>query len=213
MGWESQIRHKIEDTWQQILKEDIRNFSWDNFTFNYRAEHADLVFSIGMEIGKKLGADMEILKAALLLHDIGRSITRKGHGEAGARVAGEILRHTDFPGEKIDEVKYAIAVHVGWDDSMPETLEARILWDADKLSKLGAGIILHRAMRWPFHGKNSTDAVDELNKWLETAEFIRDNMKTVPGAEMARERYQTLKGFVSALNKEVSQIREGTCGQ
>jgi len=52
-----------------------------------------LVFSIGIEMGKKLGADMEILKAALLLHDIGRSIVEKGHAKVGAQWQKSGIKH------------------------------------------------------------------------------------------------------------------------
>lgn len=203
MDWETQIKQIANETWGKILKEKIRNFSWNNFTFNYRAEHTELVLSIGIEMGEKLGADMEILKAALLLHDIGRSIVEKGHAKVGAQMAEEILINTNFPQKKIDKVKYAITTHVAWDESVPETLEVCILWDADKLSKLGASIILHKAMILPLKGKNSFDAVSEFNDWLKTAEYIKVNMKTKLGSIMAEERYQTLKMFVTALSKEV----------
>jgi uncharacterized protein len=203
MDWEVVIKQKADEVWNEILRKDIRNFSWDNFSFRYRAEHTELVLSIGMEMGKKLGADEEILKAALLLHDIGRSAVKKDHAETGERMAGEILKNTGFPRRKIAEVKYAIASHAGWDKSKPETLEACILWDADKLSKLGAFIIVQKAMRCPFQGKNTWDAVSEFNKWLKTAEYIKNNMKTEPGSEMAEERFRTLRMFVAALNKEV----------
>jgi len=204
MDWETEIQQKAEEAWEKILKKDIRDFSWDNFRFRYRAEHTEAVLSIGLEIGEKLGADEEILKAALLLHDIGRSAVKKGHGESGARMAGGILKNTNFPQTKIADVQYAITSHVGWYETRPETLEARILWDADKLSKLGAFIIVQKAMRWSLMGKNTWDAVTEFNKWLETAEYIKDNMKTEPGSKMAEERFRTLKMFITALNKEVS---------
>jgi putative nucleotidyltransferase with HDIG domain len=102
--WEIQIKKKADQTWERILRNDIQNLSADNFTFNYRAEHTELVLSIGLEIGKKLGADTDILKAAILLHDIGRYAVRKGHGEVGAQMAGDILKDTNFPQEKIDAV-------------------------------------------------------------------------------------------------------------
>lgn len=207
MGWEASLRQKVEDTYCNVLEEHKKTFSWNRYIYNYRAEHNEIVFSIGITIGKMLGADMEILRAALLLHDIGRSAVKKGHGEAGAAIAENILKETDFPDEKIDGVKYAIAAHVGSDENMPKTLEARIVWDADKLSKLGSVIILQKAMRLPLHGKNTWDAVSEFNEWLKTAEKIKNNMKTPPGMTMAAERYETLKIFVDGLNKEIS-LRE-----
>ena len=148
---------------------------------------------------------MDIVKAAILLHDIGRSKVDKGHAKLGAQLACEILENTDFPLEKIDAVTYAIGAHAGWDESLPETLEARILWDADKLSKLGASVILHRTMRIPLKGKEIWDAPPEFNKWLKTAEFIKNHLKTPLGSELAKGRFHTLKTFVAALNREVME--------
>ncbi|MCK5078272.1 MAG: HD domain-containing protein [Calditrichia bacterium] len=204
MDWEIQVKQKADKAWEKILKADIQKISLDNFVFNYRAEHNELVLSIGMEMGKRLNADLEILKAAILLHDIGRSVVKKGHGKVSAEMAGEILENTNFLQEKIIDVKYAITTHVGWDESLPETLEACILWDADKLSKLGASGILHRVMVLPQRGKNCRDAVTKFNDWLKKAEFIKNNMKTELGSQIAEERYKTLKMFVTALNKEMS---------
>lgn len=204
MDWETSIRKKADLAWEEIQADNIRRFSWDDFSFNYRAEHTALVYSIGMEMGKKLKADLDILEAAIILHDIGRSIVKKGHGPEGAVMAAEILQKTDFPKKKIDAVKYAIAAHVGWDDSIPESLEARILWDADKLTKLGAAIILQKSMLIPLKGKKTWDAFSEFNAWLKDAEFIKNNMKTYLGAQMAAGRFKILKNFVKALGEEMA---------
>lgn len=204
MEWESKLKIESDTIWKKMQLNTRRSFSTDDLRFNCRAEHTDLVYTIGMEIGNELNADMAILKAAILLHDIGRSEVREGHGQKGAEMAAEILRKIHFPVDKINAVEYAIQVHVGWDESIPETLEACILWDADKLSKLGASIILHKSMLLPLKGKQTTDAVEEFNSWLITAEFIKNNMKTEPGKKLAEERYRVLKSFVQALNKELS---------
>ena len=205
MNWETKIKRIADETWKEIHQKELKNYSWENLKFNYRAEHTQLVLSIGMQLGRDLEADMDILKAAILLHDIGRNKVEKGHAKEGAQLAREILENTDFLSEKIDAVTYAIGVHAGWDESIPKTLEARILWDADKLSKLGASVILHRTMRIPLKGKEIWDAAPEFNKWLKTAEFIKNHMKTPRGSELAKERFHTLKTFVAALNREVME--------
>ncbi len=205
MNWGTKIKQIADETWKEIHQKEIKNYSWENLKFNYRAEHTELVLSIGMQLGRKLEADMDIIRAAILLHDIGRNKVEKGHAKVGAQLASEILKKCDFPLEKIDAVTYAIGIHAGWDESIPETLEARILWDADKLSKLGASVILHRAMRIPLKGKEIWDAAPEFNNWLKTAEFIKDHMKTPIGSKLAKERFHTLKMFVTALNREVSK--------
>ena len=213
MDWQKDIIEEAVNICEDILTKEIINFSWKNYKFNYRKEHIELVLSIGMELNEELKGDKEIIKAAIILHDIGRKKRKKGHARLGAEMAEEILKNSDFPEEKIDAVKYAIASHAGWDESVPETLEACILWDADKLSKLGATIVLHKAMVLPFKGKNSFDSIHVFNRWLKSAEFIKDNMKTEPGKKMALERFKTLKFFVESLNKEMISVDKENYGK
>ncbi len=205
MDWETYICRIADESWEETQEQCKKKLSWNKISYNYRAEHNALVISMGMQIGERLKADRDVLKAALTLHDVGRSKVKKGHAEAGARMAGEILQDTDFPKEKIKAVQYAISTHVGWDESVPETLEARVLWDADKLSKLGACIVIQRAMNMALMGKNGRDVTTYFNNWLKTAEQIKKIMKTEPGSEMAEERYKILKMFVTALNNETPQ--------
>ena len=202
MNWIDQIRQKMEEIWQKVQDAEFQEFSREDYKFNYRAEHTRAVLAIGLGMGEKLQADMDVLAAAILLHDVGRSRVNKGHGEVGAQMAQEILQNSEFPPEKIDRVKYAIAVHVGWDESIPETLEARILWDADKLSKLGAIHILHQTMRLALKGNDSRQVAEKLKKWLETGEYIARHMKTDLGGQMASSRLNTLRMYVEALEKE-----------
>lgn len=107
--------------------------------FNHRWEHVQTVVALALRLAQQTGADAEIVEAAAWLHDI-----RKGspsHGVSGAREAKRILARTNFPPEKVEGVVNAIAQHVGLyraPDAAPlQPVEAAILWDADKLSKLG----------------------------------------------------------------------------
>jgi uncharacterized protein len=203
MNWENVITERADEKLNELFKKEIKNISSDNFKFNYRKEHTEYVLSIGMYMCRELNADYDIMKASILLHDIGRTVVKKGHGDLGAEIAGEILKKTEFPQDKLSDVKYAIASHVGFTGSYPETLEARILWDADKLSKLGAFIVLQKSMIMTLKGKNSFDAAIELKRWVKKAESIKDRMKTELGSKMAEERYKTLESFVAALNIEL----------
>jgi len=204
LDWKKEIDDVSQERFKAAQANDVQSFRWADYDFNYRAEHTQLVTKIGIEIGTELDADMDVLTAALILHDIGRSKEEKIHGKIGAHMAEEILRRTDFPVAKIEAVRYAIAAHVGWGGSAPETLEACIVWDADKLSKLGATIIVHRLMRMPLKGKRSVDALPEFNHWIKQAEYIKKNMKTRPGKRIAEDRYRILQTFVAALNREMS---------
>lgn len=113
--------------------------------FNYRLEHVEAVVRTALRLAKLTGADLEIVEAAACLHDVAK-VGSEHHGIDGAIEARRILVQTDFPAEKIPAVADAIARHVGlWVDEgvRIEPLEAAVLWDADKLVKLGAQAVLH----------------------------------------------------------------------
>jgi len=81
--------------------------------------------------------DYDILLAAALLHDIGRDGKKKNHNEIGAEMAWEFLKTTDYPKCKIGAVCDAIRTHNNESYGKQETLEAKILYDADKLDAVG----------------------------------------------------------------------------
>ncbi len=88
------------------------------------------------------GADERTVRLAVVLHDIGR--TREEHGDIddhaawGAREARSLLAGRGVGEERIDDVCHAIRVHRYSSDQEPETLEAKVLCDADNLDALGA---------------------------------------------------------------------------
>lgn len=81
--------------------------------------------------------DYDILITAAVLHDIGRNGKLKKHNEIGAEMAKEFLQTIDFPKNKIDSVFHAILCHSNECFGMQKTLEAKILYDADKLDAVG----------------------------------------------------------------------------
>lgn len=101
--------------------------------------HVLRVLKLAERIGRAEGADMEILRAAVLLHDIARVAEDAGgpcHAETGAERARHIL--AGQPTAKVEAVAHAIRTHRFRGSSTPQTLEAKILYDADKLDAIGA---------------------------------------------------------------------------
>ena len=161
--------------------------------FNYRWEHVQTVVGLALRLAQELGGDLEVVEAAAWLHDICK--TQPRHGEAGAQEAQEILAGTDFPAGKIPLVVAAIRQHVGLyrEEGAPplDPLEAAILWDADKLSKLGVQAIVY-AMSAPYaNGQGLTERRQRFTQ------FTRDvlartvaSMNTEPAQAWAHVRYR-----------------------
>ena len=106
-------------------------------------DHSERVYATALAIGRKMGARLDILAAAALLHDIGRryETESKGdicHADKSAEMAVDILTGLNFPKEDIEQVADCIRSHRFRRNEHPSSLEAEILFDADKLDSIGA---------------------------------------------------------------------------
>jgi uncharacterized protein len=93
------------------------------------------------------GADVQIVRAAALLHDAsgsagqedaGENANRFAHQQHSAAFAGQVLRVEGWDGARIAAVQHCILAHRFRDNTQPETVEAQVLFDADKLDAIGA---------------------------------------------------------------------------
>jgi len=106
-------------------------------------DHVLRVLHMAERIGAELGADLEVLRAAALLHDAagaapGPGGGRQTHEQASAEFAAEVLRREGWPEDRIQQAAHCIRAHRFRSVEAPGTLEAKILYDADKLDVLGA---------------------------------------------------------------------------
>lgn len=120
-------------------------------------DHIERVYALCQIIGEKESADMEILLAAALLHDSQGSHPQKGqrnnHHLRSAEFAAEVLAEQGWEADRIQAVQHCIRAHrYRGGEEAPETLEAKVLFDADKLDVIGAvGVV--RALAYAFQVK------------------------------------------------------------
>lgn len=104
-------------------------------------DHIYRVFRLTGYIAKKEGADENICGTAALLHDIRPAGNKfvNDHEKYAVEEAIKILTGLDWPEETIQSVVHCIRSH-RWRNPQetPQTLEARVLFDADKLDAIGA---------------------------------------------------------------------------
>ncbi len=95
-------------------------------------------------LAQETGADAGVVRAAALLHDATgaaghlESTARGEHHHASAAFAREVLAAKGWPETKIAAVEEAIRTHRFRTGDPPRTLEAQVLFDADKLDAIGA---------------------------------------------------------------------------
>jgi len=104
------------DTLHNIIEEVKRLMSHAQGSHGW--DHVERVYRLCIRIGKKEGVDLEILKMAALLHDIGRDDEIKSggticHAERGAILARQILERFGVSQEKIDKVIHCIKLEPG----------------------------------------------------------------------------------------------------
>lgn len=197
-------------------------------------EHVFRVYNLALKIAEGEEVDMEVLKAAVLLHDIARVEEDKdntgsiNHAELGAVMAGEFLRTIDFPESKIPLVENCIRIHRYRTDRKPQSIEEKILFDADKLDSVGA-IGVARSFGWAGkHGckifykpDNMSDYIDDnmngkkngviQNKSLHSVQIefdiklkeLPDLMYTSKAKEVAKERVAYFQAFMDRLESEI----------
>ena len=104
-------------------------------------EHTERVYTLCMCIGKKENANLEILKYAAILHDIARSHQDKSngffcHAKEGGILAKKLLEKYNVDSKKIDKIVDCIQSHRFRGDIIPQTIEAKVLFDSDKLDSI-----------------------------------------------------------------------------
>jgi uncharacterized protein len=99
-------------------------------------DHVLRVTALAERIARAEGADVAVVQAAALLHDIGESQGRSDHHLRGAAQARVILR--DHDRAFVEAVAHAIEAHRYRSEPVPRTLEAQVVSDADKLDAIGA---------------------------------------------------------------------------
>jgi uncharacterized protein len=186
-------------------------------------DHILRVLALAERIGVAEGADMDVLRAAALLHDVGRDEAEavgRDHALVAAARAREIL--AGAPPDMVDAVVDAIMVHRFRSGPPPQSLEGRVLFDADKLDAIGA-IGVARAFAYSGRaGRRLWAPVSEdyVERWQNGAvesgehtavhEFVvklsrlKEKLFTSEGRRIAEERHKVMAHFFERLADEVA---------
>lgn len=184
--------------------------------FDYRFEHTCAAVKIARWLAPLVGADPEVVECAAWLHDGRKRLNapeeKDHHAQDASAAVEEILRGTDFPPAKIPAVRHAIERHVGLRLTRRlEPVETACLWDADKLSKLGAASIVHYNCIAPgFRPADTAGILERGLRWLELARGIQESMNTEPGREEAARRLAFLESYYDQLRREWSDPMEAS---
>ena len=205
-----------------ISVEDAKKYYSDSDTA-HDFNHVLRVTVMAEHLARVEGADMEVVHAAALLHDISRAEEdhsgQGDHAEMAAERARKILIERGVRTERADAVAHAIAAHRYRGSIQPRTLEAKILFDADKLDSIGAvGIARAYAMAgslnqqlWSEPREDGIATRDQHgdSKHTPVAEFmvklrhVHSRVHTATARKIAQERHDYMSQFFERLGCEM----------
>lgn len=187
-------------------------------------DHVLRVYRMAECIGRAEGADLEILLAAALLHDAEGTApggeARARHHHASADFAAEVLQGEGWLEERILAVRHCILAHrFRGDGTFPQTLEARILFDADKLDVLGAIGVVRVVAYATLNGtpafaqpsdhflatgeEEAGEPHSAYHEYLFKLRKVKSRMFTATARALAEEREQYLGEFFERLGREI----------
>lgn len=210
------------DQISQII--EIAKNKFLNAKGSHRWDHTQRVCELAEHIAETEKANTEIVKIAAYLHDIGRTEEDKSngkicHAELGAKMAAEILKNENFTPEKTDQITHCIETHRFRDNKVPQTLEAKVLFDADKLDSIGAvgigraflfagenGAHLHYKDNDPEKVERYSKEDTAYNEFLVKLQYVKKKMLTHEGSRIAEARHEFMVKFFDRLNREVDGL-------
>ena len=174
-----------------------------NATFS-GTDHAARVGQIAEDIGRAEGADLSVLRVAALLPDIGVPLDKGRHFEIGALLARGILAQLGYAPDDVERIAHVIEAHSRYGGPEPETLEARILQDADAVEYVGA-VGLGRAI---VRGLESGEYDGDLGKLPALidglAAKVEGTLHTERGRALGADRIAYLRSFEQRLEAQLA---------
>jgi len=188
-------------------------------------DHVLRVLRMAVALGEELDADLEVLRAAALLHDAAGAVPgpqsdRQTHEQASAAFAAQVLTGEGWPDERVEAVAHCIRAHRYRGAEAPLTLEAKILYDADKLDVLGAfgvartiGYAIQAGQ--PIFAEPSTqfrgsgqgipgEPHSAYHEYLFKLQHVADRLHTERARQIGRRRAQLMRAFFEGLADEAT---------
>ncbi len=187
-------------------------------------EHILRVVALAEKIAAGEGAQMEIVRAAAYLHDaVDREratvVSRKDHHLAAAELAAQVLKQAGWSEAQIAAVQHCIRSHrFRHPEEAAQTLEAKVVFDADKLDAIGAigvaraiaraiqkGMPVYTPPSSLFLEKGVLEKDEKHSAYHEywfKLRHLKDRLFTPTARQLAVERQAVMINFFEALQRE-----------
>ena len=204
---------------EQVRTQAEKSFTGSRGSHDW--EHTLRVSHLCERIGSLEHADMTVLMIAAYLHDIGRSHQDRSngavcHAKHGARMAWDMVKHIALSRQQKVNIVHCIRSHRYRGNHVPKTLEAKVLFDADKLDAIGAVGV---ARAFQFAGEvgarlhNSDVNITETKPYsVDDTGYreyrvklckIKERMLTDAGRGIAQDRHDFMETFFRRFIQEI----------
>ncbi|MFN2147403.1 MAG: HD domain-containing protein [Anaerolineales bacterium] len=188
-------------------------------------DHVLRVYHLAERIGAALDADLEVLRAAALMHDASGAHPGDEHGRASherqsADFARATLESEGWEKDRIEAVMHCIRAHRYRGEERPQSMEAKILFDADKLDVIGAFGVARTIGYAVQAGQPVFAAPSEqflatgeeqpgephsaYHEYLFKLRRVPDRLYTTPARDLAAARVQLMVAFFEGLRAEAA---------
>ena len=197
--------------------------------------HIERVLRTAVEIGKREGADLAIIELSAILHDIFANEEKRSsvegfrHEIEASKEARNILKNLGLTDRTVDAVCHCIESHRKRTGRIqPQTIEAKCLFDADKLDFIGAIGIVRSAyisldLGQEFYKEEVIEAYERKNtrpngtiidyaqhssnlEYELSLKEVAKRMYTETGRKLAEERSAFMDEFYNRLGRELKGI-------
>jgi uncharacterized protein len=223
-----------------MLAESLRTDIWEiadsyypKHDWAHGRSHVERVLKMAIEIGKQEGADLEIIELATILHDIFEN--REAHGGIdgfrheieGSKEARKIMARLGLADRTVDAVCHCIESHRKRSGRIePQTIEAKCLFDADKLDCIGAIGVIRSAFVSFDHQQEFYKEVSDIDAYKQknirsdgtiidygqhssnleyelSVKAVASRMYTATGRRLGKERAAFMEKFYDRFGREV----------
>ena len=162
--------------------------------------HSLRVYKNALKIAEKeAGCDLQVVSLAALLHDVDdhKIFNHENNENARAFLAGK-----NIPDSKIEEI-CSVINSVSFSKNRgkrPETVEGKIVQDADRLDALGAiGI----ARTFAFGGEHGRSIEESVQHFYDKLLVLKDELNTDTAKAIAAKRHEFLETYIAELKDEI----------
>jgi uncharacterized protein len=213
----------VERVYQEV---EQRFTSIDDLAHGW--EHVERVYRLALMLAQQEGANRTIVGLAALMHDLGRIVPKDEithqvhHADLSVTLAKELLTDYQLTYEEQQAVLHAIIAHSFSRGVEPQSLEAKIVRDADRLDGLGAIGILRWAVTGALKRTSETrsyhpedpfgweHALDDrhymLDHFYSKLLKLGDTMLTETGRTLAKQRTRFMLSYIEQLKQELISL-------